>query len=401
MLSSQRKYLGRMVLTAASVLVGLGVSESIARFVSPADYACMVFNAPDAEPSGLFGFQPPLGMMLTPGFEGDFRIPGHRVSLRVNSLGMRGPEPSGTAPGFRWLAIGDSFTLSLQVPEEETFVARLSLALREEVLNGGVSGDSTWQSTERYRRWAPAVQPNAVLLVFFVGNDLNDDAAFDRDGLRGGRAGPGPGGDPPPGSGAQPGGVAIPPPIDAPVEPTWKRALVPRRLTRWLLQHSYLWSHIRVAVERRAVAAGTPERVARWKGELGIYTRAGRPLLERLAPATRDALADLQRATRERQDDLVVALAPPLFAVDRERLPATFDLVGLDPSDADLDAPTAVVQGILDGLGVASCDLTPALRAAHDAGNETYLAYDAHWSPAGHAVVAEALYDCILGHRRR
>ncbi|MFH1467220.1 MAG: hypothetical protein ABIO70_22740 [Pseudomonadota bacterium] len=412
MLPIRRKNLWRLAVAVGGVLIGLAVSEIIARFVSPADDACMVFNSPDAEPRGLFSAEPSIGMVLTPNFQGQFRTPGHSVLLRVNSLGMRGPEPTSPKTGYRWLTIGDSFALSLQVPEEETFEALLARGLGAEVLNGGVSGDSTWQSVARYRRWADSLQPDAVLLLFFVGNDITDDGAFDRARLRGGGHAPPPGASPPGGPGApQPGpgpaptgpgasmdGSADLPPVGPDGAPPAGRVLrVLPVVSRWLLQRSYLWSHIRVAMERRAVAAGTPLRVAQWKDELAIYTRAGRPLLTSLAPVTRDALAELQREAGARGDRLVVALAPPLFAVDQERLPATFDLVGLDPADADLDAPTALVQGILDALGIASCDLTPALRAAHDAGVETYLAYDAHWSPAGHAVVAEALRGCIAG----
>jgi hypothetical protein len=98
---------------------------------------------------------------------------------------LRGPEVAYAKPEstYRVLVLGDSFTFGLQVPEEETFVARLGERLnasasdvRFETLNGGSDGWSTideynWLTTEGYR-----YAPDLVVLMFFTGNDPGDNA---------------------------------------------------------------------------------------------------------------------------------------------------------------------------------------------------------------------------------
>jgi hypothetical protein len=95
----------------------------------------------------------------------------------------------------------------------------------------------------------------------------------------------------------------------------------------------------------------------------------------------------------------MVAIAPPAFQIETERLEATFSLVGMDPSRANPDAVSNAVRDALQQNGIASCDLVDPLRRAHEAGREMYLQYDGHWSPKGHAVVAGALVRCLNSTR--
>ena len=109
------------------------------------------------------------------------------VLFTMNSLGLRGEEitvvkPPGT---YRILGIGDSFTLGLGVKDDDTFLHRLQLALNAapprprhfEVLNAGVAGYNTRDEVLYLeRRWL-SLDPDLVLLVFYI-NDAYDDAAI-------------------------------------------------------------------------------------------------------------------------------------------------------------------------------------------------------------------------------
>ena len=112
-------------------------------------------------------------------------------------------------------------------------------------------------------------------------------------------------------------------------------------------------------------------------------------------PATNNALANLKRAVEERGDTLMVAIAPPAFQIETERLDATFRLVGLNPEQARPDAVSNAVKDLLKRNKIPYCDLVDPLRRAHEAGGEMYLQYDGHWSPKGHAVVAGAIERCM------
>ena len=96
-------------------------------------------------------------------------------------------------------------------------------------------------------------------------------------------------------------------------------------------------------------------------------------------------------------DHLLVTIAPPSFGVDPARATGTLSAFGLldAGATATVDAPARRLTELLDRLGIAACDLTPALTAAEAAGRAPYLRFDGHWSEAGHKVVADAIASCV------
>jgi lysophospholipase L1-like esterase len=108
-------------------------------------------------------------------------VAGRTFAVRVNSLGMRGPELRPDSGTRRVLLLGDSTTFGFGVGEHETFAARVQEILRcrghtdVEVLNAGVPGYSTWQSLANLRRLGNVVDPQIVVLTFYEGNDFTDN----------------------------------------------------------------------------------------------------------------------------------------------------------------------------------------------------------------------------------
>ncbi|MEC8425763.1 MAG: hypothetical protein VX000_18390, partial [Myxococcota bacterium] len=267
----------------------------------------------------------------------------------------------------RWAAVGDSFTLAVQVAAEQTFSHQLGVATGRTFLNLGVDGYSTWQASRRAARIDRTRDTDGVLLTFFLGNDLQDNERFPHvlQTVAGREAGT---------------------PIPRPTVSRW---------TSLLLRHSALYAHTRVWSRAQSIRSGADPARERWRGELAIFSAEGRSTLQHLIPATREALAEVRRSVRSRGDSLLVALAPPAFVIHPERLASTFEVVGLDPSLATPDAPRDAVLRELERLGIRTCDLTPALRTAAEAGDALYFTYDGHWTAAGHAVVAAALRACV------
>jgi hypothetical protein len=129
---------------------------------------------------------PVRGVAHRPGAKGWFRREG-RQYIVINREGFRDREhPTSKPPGtYRIAVLGDSFAEALQVRLEDTFEAVLERELAKcpsfrgrsvEVFNFGVSNYGTAQEllTLRDRVWA--VQPDLVLLAFFSGNDVWDNA---------------------------------------------------------------------------------------------------------------------------------------------------------------------------------------------------------------------------------
>jgi hypothetical protein len=357
------KACGRALLILAGLVVGVFGAEGLARCIRAPVGADLLFAyTPMGMPAGFYRPHATLGVEPVPGFTGEVRLPGQMIPLRVNREGLRGPEPDLGSP--RWLAVGDSFTLALQVPEEDTFEALLGAALGLQVLNGGVEATGTWQARERYRLIDDRIGVDGVVNVFFTGNDYKDN----EHPTRLPPAPEAPGGDQP-----------------APASP------VPR--FRWLFQRSYLATFAAITVRKLALLRRDSFDAMRMRQELLPFSAHGRDTLAALLPATRAALGALRDETVARGDRLVVAVAPPIFVVDPARAGPTLALVGLEPPA--LDPPQQAVIGILHELGVETCDLGPALTAARAAGGAPYLPLDGHWSAEGHRVAARALAACL------
>lgn len=341
----------------AGLLAGCGLAEVLARYAAPIPAEELLFGAPLVPPRDLYTPHPELRALPTIGFSGEIAALGYRVPLRINSIGTRGPEPG---PGPKWLAIGDSFTMGVQVSEEAHFVTKLGEKLGIEVLNAGVDAYSTFQATGRYR--GLGIDAEAVVLGFFLGNDLQDNADFRRPRAASPQAGP-----------PRRAPTRQPPTISAPV--------------RWLFTHSVGFAWTRVAW-RRWGATRTPDE-DRFREELGIFTEAGTARLAEILPRTETALAELRDLALSKGDRLLVSVIPPAFALSEARAADTLAAFGL--SGPDTDAPRRALLDVTSRLGIETCDLTDAMRAG---GSAMYLRFDGHLTAAGHAVVATELATC-------
>ncbi len=361
-----RRVLGRLGLLAGGLLVGLAGAEGLSRLIRPSASADLLFNSPESSPMGLYVIDHTLLLIPRPGFRGQIRSPGYAVDLRINDLSLRGPPVSEVPAETRhWLAVGDSFTMAVQVPEPETFSGKLGAAQGVQVWNAGVDGYSTWQAALRYQEIDDQLPIERVILNFFLGNDFQDNANFPHIA-------------PPP----------MPEGADIPREPVpFVRGI--------LLRHSRLYAHFRVLSRQRSLTAGSDPDRQRWRDELSIFSTEGSARLEQLIGQSRAALMRLRDAARQRGDALLVAVAPPAFQIETDRAEATFAVVGLDPASMDLQAPRKAVLGLLTELHMSACDLTPALESAARDGAALYFVYDGHWTEAGHAVVADALEACL------
>ncbi|MFN8453410.1 MAG: SGNH/GDSL hydrolase family protein [Anaerolineae bacterium] len=106
---------------------------------------------------------------------------GYTVRVRHNQFGMHDTDHSQakSSDTYRVLMLGDSFTWAAQVNEQETSSHILQDLLKQglsprpvEVINAGVTGWSTEQELLYYRQIGYSYQPDLVLLMFYVGNDV-------------------------------------------------------------------------------------------------------------------------------------------------------------------------------------------------------------------------------------
>jgi acyl-CoA thioesterase I len=92
----------------------------------------------------------------------------------------RGPAPSASAlpAGATVLALGDSITAGLGAPAEASYPAQLAAATGWNVVNGGISGDTSAQALERLPALLAEHRP-ALVIVSLGGNDFLRRASAD------------------------------------------------------------------------------------------------------------------------------------------------------------------------------------------------------------------------------
>ena len=359
---AMKKYIFRSVLLIGGLMVGVLLCELVARFPAFPSDSDLLFNSPETSPMGLYVLDKEARIIPASNFSAQARSLGFSSALRTNQLGLRGPKTS-EVKKEQWLALGDSFTMSVQVSEEQSFEGILGSEFKTHVWNGGVDGYSTWQATIRYKQIKKSLPIKHVVLTFFTGNDFQDNDLFL---VQKNHPLPGKPGDP----------------IPREKTPSWKL---------FLLKYSYLYAHYRIYEQRSKIQTHI-QQAQNWKQELSLFNDIGQQRLQRLSQKTEQALRELKRVTQKDGVALTVAIAPPAFVVDQKRANDTFKLVGLNPKQARLSAPQQTVISILKRLGIRACDLTPALQAQADG---TYFVTDGHWTPKGHQIVAQTLKKCI------
>jgi lysophospholipase L1-like esterase len=165
-------------LIAAGGLCGGVILELLLRRFAPQFGSCDI-GIPDAE----------LHAVLRPNHSTTCVTDGHTVTnVRTNELGFReahiDPRDRDTC---RVLVLGDSTTFGMGVDADHTIPATLERILNSdeanerkfEVINAGVPGYGTAQEWLLYRRWAEALRPDLVVLLFLTTNDVQDNLCED------------------------------------------------------------------------------------------------------------------------------------------------------------------------------------------------------------------------------
>jgi lysophospholipase L1-like esterase len=144
-----------------------------------------------SKPSLFWRHDPLLGWSHEPGAEGTYVGPRpwpieFRAPVRINSLGLRGPELAPLPPGgARVLLLGDSVVVGFEVAYEDTFGALLetrlagALGFPVQVVNAGVRGYGTDQDYLYFRERGRLLKPDLVV-AFYSFNDPEDNVTLHR-----------------------------------------------------------------------------------------------------------------------------------------------------------------------------------------------------------------------------
>ncbi len=307
---------------------------------------------------------------------------------------------------FRILLVGDSFTEALQVDEPQTAHQVLENLLNErlgtdtksyEVLSMGVSGWGTGQQLLYYREEGHLYNPDLVVMLFFIGNDLIENLpgyAFTIDGF----------------NCFTPyfsvcDGQLDPEPWDhiPGLDPAWGSC---SSTYKWftgslgkLRYNSYLVAALDpllISLKERRVFGNefTVSYIALYLPQENEETNYSWQVAEGLlAQFNREVAADGRR--------FAVAFFGPrevvwLSQFDEGQLSM---LLQSDPHlrEAEIDRPNRRLSNFFADQNIPSLDLQPII-IDHMAQTKTelYWAIDRHWTAEGNEVVAEALFQWLV-----
>lgn len=305
---------------------------------------------------------------------------GAPVLIRTNGYGIRGgeiavPKPAGV---FRILCLGDHLTFAPDVPESETFCARLQellqsrSRLRIEVINAGVPGYCPLLSCLQVKHSLLSLQPDVLLLNFDM-SDVADDHAFrrhthlDREG----------------------GVLACPHPDLEPrpsrKPPGWDDRLL---LARWLKQRSD-WLSDGPSVEDRGDIGSRQGRYAWLKDnppDWSTYIQQALSPIEELGATADSIYARL----------IVAACCCPWQVSPRACSAEVRTRFGIAANAMyHSRAPFDLLGAWLGRRGIAFCDTSPGFQNAPSP-EELFLREAPRFSAAGHELYARQLAQFLM-----
>lgn len=310
---------------------------------------------------------------LIPGFSGRERE--HEgefdVAIDINSLGFRQPEVTRErTTDVRMVAVGDSFTFGDGVEASEAWPLAVERAfaarsgLTTQVLNAGVPG--RWMD-EYYLELAErslALDPDVVLLGFFVGNDVDGSDAREHIWTRIDEKG-------------------LPLAVDVPglrVEDGLR--VKSKQKTRWrlpIVRDSHV-AQLFYDGGRAIVEAWHPSPLA----EDIVYTPEDTPESKAVVARVERLLLAIAELCRKHGARLLVVMIPTREQLHQELAP--------DDRPRDWEKPQRHFTAFLERSGIPYLDLRPGLEAVRDEA-PLYYTFDAHWTPRGHALAAEAIAE--------
>jgi lysophospholipase L1-like esterase len=361
----------RVALAFFGVLVALATLEGGLRF----QYHLL----PPAVEKGhrFWQYDPLLGWSKMPGAEGSFVGYEYQAHVQINSQGLRDDEvPYQKPPGeYRILALGDSFTVELEVEKEQVWTEvleeLLSAKRAAQVINAGTRGYGSDQEYLFLREGGLKYSPDLVLVAFFV-NDVLSNRLDQEEGRKY----------------AKPRFVLRDGQLHLTNVPPPQPSANPLKSLSKLLERSYLYRFASEMLEKSS------------PGELPEYCQVYQtnytPEWEEAWKVTEAILVEMQRLAERAGAQLFVCYLPEQNQVSDSQW-NQIALYGGGASSYDRERPNRLLGELCARHGIPYLDLTPAFRQHIAAGGPyPYFPVDAHFNVEGNRLAAQLIYEYLV-----
>jgi hypothetical protein len=353
----------------------------------------------------LYRPDPQLGYVMAPGFRRDVRTHVFSAHMETNRMGLRdheiAPRDGST---LRLVGIGDSFALGIHAGRlERCYLKRLQQLVsaqlaagehvradgtawtRAEFVNAGTDGYGTLQEVGLLERLGPSLQPDAVLLAFYLGNDFTDNSGRTRMAVEDGYL-----------------------MLEASAAPhrAYARPLH-RRVRLYLNAHSelYVFMKRRVVLPLRELRQSEPGTSSTHRhlheyvfdeGFAASLSNEPSPIMDAGMANTRAAFARLRAWCDAHGARVLVCAIPEVVQVDPQARQEWLHRFGLEHDALDFTLPNQRLRDLTEEAGLPLVDLTADLRAAIERGESIHFANDHHWNARGHEIAAQLLLDPVM-----
>ena len=303
---------------------------------------------------------------------------GETVAIRNDGLGLRNDPDRTLDPGRPVvLVLGDSFVQAINTRFEQTMCRELERLLAPhgaQVVNAGVAGYSNNEELRLLQRIGDEVQPDAVVLMAYLGNDLRDNYRLMRARMLA------------------------------------EKAKAPPQMTSDLWFNATRWSRLLTAIERNKTSPVESldetgfDLDSYFDFELLTLWNRPHPAVAAAEEETRRILGKMKAWCDERGIPLWVFTIPSKAQADRElRLIAWFERspesaqkamhVARSPEGVSFDRPDDIYARLCADLGIPCSSLTPLFRANN--AQPLFYQIDDHWTPRAQRLTAELIAETL------
>jgi len=384
-----RVVLGRLLAVVLGIVVPLLLLEASLRLLGPwvpGNYDTGAYLVRDQA----------LGHFHVPNFSGWIKAKEFTTHVRINPMGLRDRRTSYEKPPgtFRIVLLGDSFVEAVQVEQWQGVAERLEAQLNQgsprpvEVINAGVAAYGTGQELLLLEHEAYKYQPDLVLVLFFVGNDVTNNNYrlelwdnnlklalkpywdLDKQGNNF-RMYPGPSPNPPGG------------------------------FTQTMRGCCMLYNVVETGVFNKLEQNYPREKLEAIGGLRtplrGLYDIQPADEWERAWRISEVLLRKIQDQSKSLNAPLVIVGAAEWRTLFPDEWAKEVGGNRLETGRLSISAPTDQLGQIAGRLDVPYVDLLPSFQAANAAGGGPfYFDFDKHWNPQGHSVAAQTIGDALI-----
>ena len=365
----------------AALIMGLALSlllaEGLVRVLMPTPFAL-------SEVTRFLEYHERLGQVFIPGKTAMHTVRFEsRNNVTINSHGMRNPEvplkkPAGTK---RIALLGDSFASNLPVPQADVFTEVMDRLLPEdwEILNFGVDGYTTLQEWMQFGETVAAFEPDAVMVLFYLRNDLEDNVGYS--GIPNYR---------PLARLAPPDGQLEVYNVPCPVPPQLQETEEKRPFL--LITDFHLYNLIRkVLFVREHVLVNAYPEIPLFNTQIPAKSAYAWKLFESI-------LGAFKKDCDQKNVPIILVNAPTILQVYEEEYWKTVRESRNLQGEFDLELPSRKLADICLQLGIPFIDLLPGLKQRADEGEILYFRIFQHWNVLGNRRVGEILADYTREH---